>query len=170
LLFTATWEKSGLSAIKKWYNKLDRISDYYNILVTVHPWIDKSIIEKIKKTKNVFFIEENDLSIYLLMSDIMIADTSSIIAEFNALNKPIITFKVDAKGRLTDEIVEILNKLTVRIDTFDDLVSILEAKDIYNVDADLSNKYNQIFFDFPLGNHGLKAAQVITNFLEKRTK
>lgn len=165
ILFTATWEKSGLSALDKWYDKLDKLSEKFNILVTVHPWTDEKKINKIKSTPKVHFIQGNDLTYYLLMADIMVADTSSIIAEYNALNKPIISFKVQVKGRLTDKIVEILENLTIRIETYDDLVDFLENEKIYEPNIELSNYYNKIFFDLPLGNHGKKASDIIKSFL-----
>ncbi len=106
LLFTATWENSGLSAIKKWYDKLNLLTERYNIMVTLHPWVADNKQNIIKNTENVFFINEKDLTKYLLAADIMIGDTSSVIAEFNALDKPVITFRIEKKGRLPQEIID----------------------------------------------------------------
>lgn len=79
LIFTATWEKSGMSAIRKWYNRLDQLTDKYNILVTVHPWTSNKIIKSIQNTPGVYFIDEPDVMPYMLLSDVLIGDTSSII-------------------------------------------------------------------------------------------
>jgi len=43
--------------------------------------------------KNVLFIEERNIIKYLLIADLMISDTSSVVYEFLLLDKPVITFK-----------------------------------------------------------------------------
>jgi CDP-glycerol glycerophosphotransferase (TagB/SpsB family) len=43
--------------------------------------------------KNVLFIEERNIIKYLLIADLMISDTSSVVYEFLLLDKPEITFK-----------------------------------------------------------------------------
>jgi CDP-glycerol glycerophosphotransferase (TagB/SpsB family) len=43
--------------------------------------------------ENVLFIEERNIIKYLLIADLMISDTSSVVYEFLLLDKPVITFK-----------------------------------------------------------------------------
>ena len=54
-------------------------------------WIDnyKALA---KNTDTIVFQTENDITKFLLISDILVSDTSSVIYEFILLNKPVITF------------------------------------------------------------------------------
>jgi len=166
LLFSATWDKSGLSAIDKWYDKLDKISDKYYIFVTLHSWIDKKYIDKIKATKNVTLILEADINKYLYIADFLIGDTSSLIGEYLALQKPIITFDISAKGRLTQTIVDMLNDITYRINDFNEIDKVIQnisENADKNIDKYLS--YINKMYDLPLGNGGIKRAEIIREFL-----
>lgn len=166
ILFTATWEKSGLSAIEQWYNKLDLLTEKYNIIVTVHPWTRIDFISHIKNTRGVHFIESADIALYLLMADLMIADTSSIIAEYNALCKPIITIKLPVKGRLTPNIVSMLEDISFRIENFQQIFEMIETA-LANPEKylDAQQKYNKILFDDNLGNHSELSANIIRSHL-----
>jgi CDP-glycerol glycerophosphotransferase (TagB/SpsB family) len=125
IIFTATWSNTDYSTVLKWYDKLDKLTGQYNVLVTVHDWTSKEIIDKIKSTKGVFYIEDKQVLPYLMIADVLIGDVSSIIAEFSALNKPIITFRVGQVKRISSEIVQMLDEMTVRIDDFEELFSVL---------------------------------------------
>lgn len=67
------------------------------ILLKFHPLMAKEWIDTYKKlaksTNNILFQEEKDITKFLLISDVLISDTSSVIYEFMLLNKPVITFK-----------------------------------------------------------------------------
>ncbi len=69
----------------------------YLILIKFHDLMSKSLIESYKKlaveVNNILFIEEKNIIKYLLLADLMISDTSSVIYEFLLLDKPVITFK-----------------------------------------------------------------------------
>jgi hypothetical protein len=169
ILFTATWEKSGLSAIDKWYNNLNCLTRNYNVMVTLHPWISEEKKNIIKAKKDVFFIEEYDLTKYLLAADVMVADTSSVIAEFTALDKPVITFKVEKQGRLPQEIINMLDEMTYRIVQFSELKNaLLNATKNPNELSSSRAKYNKIMIQQPFGNHGLLAANKIREFLDTK--
>jgi len=126
LLFTATWNKSEMSAIDKWYRKLGRLTKYYNIIVSVHPWTNEHYKSVIRKTESVYLIEEKNVLPYLLIADLMISDTSSIIAEFCALDKPIITFRVPDTDRTSPEIKEMISEISLQIDSFNELFLAIE--------------------------------------------
>lgn len=169
LLFTATWENSGLSAVDKWYDKLDLLTEKYNLMITLHPWVSDKKQEIIKNTKNVYFIKDRNTAHYLLAADIMIADTSSIIAEFNSLDKPVITFRISKKGRLPQEIIDMLEEMTYRIDNFFELEKMIRIA--LEKPDELSSarvKYNKIMFHQPFGNHGGFAAEIISDFLKEK--
>ena len=69
----------------------------YLIVIKFHDLMAKNLIDSYKKLsmsfKNVLFIEERNIIKYLLIADLMISDTSSVVYEFLLLDKPVITFK-----------------------------------------------------------------------------
>jgi len=68
-----------------------------------------------KRHDNILFKEEKNIVKFLILADILISDTSSVIYEFLLLNKPAITFKtisnhirwddLKQKGKLTESVV-----------------------------------------------------------------
>jgi hypothetical protein len=72
-------------------------SKEYLIVIKFHDLMAEDLIDSYKKLsmrfKNVLFIEERNIIKYLLIADLMISDTSSVVYEFLLLNKPVITFK-----------------------------------------------------------------------------
>ena len=69
----------------------------YLIVIKFHDLMAKNLIDSYKKLsmsfENVLFIEERNIIKYLLIADLMISDTSSVVYEFLLLDKPVITFK-----------------------------------------------------------------------------
>ncbi|NOG44355.1 MAG: hypothetical protein HND50_03950 [Calditrichaeota bacterium] len=166
IIFTATWNKSGMSAIDIWINNLKELTKDYNVMVTVHHWTEDSYKQIIKQTEGVFFIEDKDILPYLVLADVMIADMSSIIAEFCALDKPIITFRVPDKKRTSQEIKDMLDNMSIRVDTFDQLQIALKES-VKNPDqlSAQRKKYNKIMFDDLDGKAGERAANIIKKYL-----
>ena len=72
-------------------------SKEYLIVIKFHDLMAEDLIDSYKKLsmrfKNVLFIEERNIIKYLLIADLMISDTSSVVYEFLLLDKPVITFK-----------------------------------------------------------------------------
>lgn len=68
----------------------------YIILLKFHPLMDKKYLDLYmdlaKSNDNILFQKENNIIKFLLISDLMISDTSSAIYEFMLLDKPVITF------------------------------------------------------------------------------
>ncbi|MCF7913306.1 MAG: CDP-glycerol glycerophosphotransferase family protein [Candidatus Cloacimonetes bacterium] len=118
LLFTATWEGSGMSAIDRWYDRLGELTEAYNVLVSLHPWISEKYRETICGTSGVHYIESFDTTAFIRLADICIGDTSSILGECLALDKPLITFKVKSGGRMVDYVVEMLERVSIMIESF----------------------------------------------------
>ena len=52
---------------------------------------------------NVVYETERNIIKYLLMADLMISDTSSVVYEFLLLDKPVITFRNSSKNILWDD-------------------------------------------------------------------
>lgn len=170
ILFSATWDKSGLGAVEKWYDKLDLLSGKFNIIVTLHPWISQEYKEKVKSNKNIHFIEDNDLNKYLYISDYLVSDTSSIIGEFACLQKPIITFKIPVQGRLIQNVVDMLEEMSYRVDDFEEIegvIGLIQANG--DVKAPIYEKYLNILYDLPFGNNGKKRAEMIRKLIEENT-
>lgn len=165
ILFSSTWDKSGISSVNYWASELNRFTEKYNVLVTVHSWTNKDLIRKIKQTKLVYFIDSKDLNLYLHMTDCLISDTSSLIAEFMLLDRPIITFEIPAQKRLSENIVKMLEQTTYRIKQLDELSLTLEtAFGSYIKNSEIRYKFIELMFNKNLGKHSLIASNIIKEF------
>ena len=168
ILFTATWNKNGYSAIDSWFDQLDSLSFDYNVLVTTHHLISKDKIERIKATKNINYLSDKDIMKYYTVADVMIGDISSIIAEFNAIDKPIITFKVKETKRFTSEIIEMLDGISYRIDSFQELMDVLPvALENPKFHSKKRAYYNNIMFDELDGKASIRARDEILSLVEE---
>ncbi len=162
LLFTATWEASKMSALERWYKRIGELSAAYNVLVSLHPWVAEKYRQKLRNTKGVHLIETFDTTPYIMLADICIGDTSSILGECCALDKPIITFFIEKAPRLAPGTMQIIDSFSLRINTFDQLIP---AIDMYSQNPDLKKserqKANEIMYSNLDGTSGIKAANLI---------
>jgi CDP-glycerol glycerophosphotransferase (TagB/SpsB family) len=82
----------------------------YLIMVKFHDLMNESLIHTYKalseKHKNMLFVEEKNIIKFLLLADLLISDTSSVIYEFLLLNKPAISFKTISKNIRWDNLTE----------------------------------------------------------------
>ena len=164
ILFSATWNKSGMSAIDRWVHRISELNSDYQILVTVHQWTTKENLQILENTQGIYFIKDKNILPYLKLADVMISDMSSIIAEFCALDKPIITFKITAKpgARISEEIQSMLPEISLQINTFDELnEAIKQSLLLPNKQSAQRKKYNKIMFDELDGKAGYRAASII---------
>ena len=167
VLFTATWDKSGVSGIAKWYDKLSEFTLQYNVLVTVHPSTSEHYIEKIKSTSNVYFIEDKNAVPYIMLSDVCIGDTSSILAECSALKKPIITFALPDGKRTVQKTMDIIKSISYRINNLDELNPAITYALTHPHQKDKQmDVANKIMFDELDGLAGKRAADIILNYLQ----
>lgn len=159
IIFTATWDKSGMSAIEQWVDKIHTLGERYNVLVTVHSWTSKRYIEKLRNMKGIYFVEDPNAMAYLLISEVLIGDSSSIIAEFCALDRPIITFRVPDAPRSSKNIRKMLSEVSYQIDRFEELPEMIEhALQHPEEKSEMRQKYNHIMFDRLDGKAGERAA------------
>ena len=166
ILFTATWNDSGVSAVSLWYDKLAELTSNYNLLVTVHPWTSEAIKQQIETTPGVQLIRSPDVVPYIQLADLCIGDTSSILAECCALDKPIITFRVDDGKRTVPEVKQMISEFSQQIDSFEQLPeAILDALDNPDRRKSAREKANQMMFDELDGKAGLRAAQHLKSIL-----
>lgn len=168
LLFTATWDRSGLSAVHKWVDQINELKEKYNVFVSLHPMMSKKYYKKIAEIKEIHLVSSYNLPAYMLASDFLVSDTSSVIAEYCTLNKGVITFKLNAKGRLTNEISEMISDISFQID---DVRELDRAVKHYSDNPDFKKinreKWSRVFFDDISISHGEKAAQYINSFIER---
>ena len=72
------------------------------ILIKFHPLMAEEWIRSYKdlanEVSNILFQEENNIIKFLIISDLLISDTSSVIYEFLLLNKPVLTFNNISKN------------------------------------------------------------------------
>ena len=109
-----------------------------------------------EKCTNIIFEEERNIIKFLLMADIMISDTSSVVYEFLLLNKPVITFKSSSKNIQWDDSKEYENlakKITANLK-----------------EDDFKLKRQQVVADYhPYndGNSALRMVEVVSNYISK---
>jgi CDP-glycerol glycerophosphotransferase (TagB/SpsB family) len=102
VLYAPTFSPSLTSApyLLGEFKKLAHYTDFL-ILVKFHDLMAKDLIHAYKKlaneTSNIIIEEERNIIKFLLMADIMLSDTSSVVYEFLLLNKPVITYKSSSK-------------------------------------------------------------------------
>ncbi len=168
VIFSATWSKSSYSAIHKWYDKLDLIIGQYNILVTVHEWTPDQIKNHLRNNQSIYFIDDKNILPYLMIADLMVGDISSIIAEFSALDKAVITFRIPLGGRISPEIVEMLDEITYRVDTFEEMQkAIIKALAENDIHKTMRKFYNQRMFGDLDGKASLRAKAEIDKRIKK---
>lgn len=166
LLIAATWDGSGQSAIDRWVDHLDSLAQKYNLLVSLHPMMSAGYVQKVRQARGVYILEQDELYAGMMLADILLCDTSSIIAEFCALDKPIITFLVHDGPRLTPDIMSMISDMSTQINHITELDAAvncyLEQPDMKR---DERQKWRRIMFDDITISHGKKAAQIICEFI-----
>jgi len=164
VLMTATWDRSGMSAVGRWLPVLPRLAAAMNVMVTVHPFTSRSCLKSLSGTPGVFLIREADTLPYLMLSDVVVGDTSSILAEACALNKPMVTFRVPQARRSLSEITGLLDRISIRIDDPGDLrSSVYEAAENPERLEVRRMEANALMFDTLDGRAGERAARMILN-------
>jgi len=171
LLFTATWDESGLAAVSQWADKLGDLTNDYNVMVTVHPWTSKKYLDAIRNTEGVLYIDTFDVIPYIMQADVCIGDASSILGECCALDKPIITFKVAEGKRTVPHVHEMIRDFSLQIT---DVRELQEAIKISLADPSAKQAQravaNQIMFDQLDGQAGKRAADEIVKFFPQLKK
>ena len=101
ILYAPTFSPSLTSAIEL-KNEILKIADEKKlVLIKFHDLMNKKIVEEyknlIKDDSNIRIVEDNNITKYLILSDLMISDTSSVVYEFLLLNKPVITYRSNSE-------------------------------------------------------------------------
>jgi hypothetical protein len=168
VIFTSTWDVAGLSALERWVDRVGELVNDYNILLTAHPWTKEKLILKLKSVKGAFYLEESDISKYLMIADLFIGDYNSLIGEFCSLNKPLITFKVPESERTVPEIRRMISEISFQVDRFDELPEAI-AYELAHADEreEARLRANKKMFFALDGKAGERAAKYIKEIIKR---
>jgi CDP-glycerol glycerophosphotransferase (TagB/SpsB family) len=103
LLFAPTFSPN-LTCAEHIYDQVLKLSQKSSFLVLVkfHDKMNKEVKAKYKlaaqSIDNLIIVDDPNISKYLILADLMISDTSSVVYEFLLLNKPVITFKSSSEN------------------------------------------------------------------------
>jgi len=171
ILFSSTWDGSQMSAVHKWYDQLKDYTEKYNVLVTLHVWTSDKYRDIIRETPGVKYIDTQNVTPYIMIADICVGDTSSILSEMCALYKPIITFKVPVVRRTVPEVREIISSISFQIDSQEELGKMLDyAYENANEKRDAQQIANQRMFESLDGKAGERIANKIMEVLPELEK
>lgn len=161
VLYAPTFSPSLTSApyLIDEFKKLAKNKDHL-ILIKFHDLMAEELIvayqQIAKENSRVIFEEERNIIKFLLMADIMVSDTSSVVYEFLLLNKPVITFKSSSKNIQWDNSLEYKN---------------LEAKIISNLQEDVFQKERQNivaqYHPYNDGKSALRMVETVQDYIAK---
>lgn len=170
LLFTTTWDRSGLSAADRWIDHLPELKVKYNVFVSLHPMMSSRYFQTVKSQEGITFVGSDELPAFMLAADILVSDTSSVMGEFCALDKPVITFRVETGLRLTPQVKQMIADISLQIDTLEELDAAVQS---YLSDPDLKRtqrmKWQKVFYGDIHQSHGKKTAAIINDFVRKQS-
>ncbi|WP_347924868.1 CDP-glycerol glycerophosphotransferase family protein [Pontimicrobium sp. SW4] len=161
LLYAPTFSPKLTSApfLIEQIKKLADNNSNYLIFLKFHPLMDKQWLKNYQElantTPNVIFQTEKNIVKFLLMADILISDTSSVIYEFLLLDKPAITFNNISK--------EIHWENSSEYDELEKLVQINLIKDPY---AKSRSYICQQFHPYNDGNSALRMVEATENYIK----
>lgn len=96
VLYTSTFTET-LTSTPHLYETIKRLSrrSAWHWLVTFHPKMDRAWVERYRALAgpHLEFVETDDIIPLLKAADVMVSDTSSVIAEFLLQRKPVVTFR-----------------------------------------------------------------------------
>ena len=111
LLFapTFTYYLTCADIVKDAIKNLSKNKDYV-ILIKFHPLMSDELITAYKaiakEHDNVVYQEEKNITKFLILSDLLISDTSSVVYEFLLLDKPVVTFGNIAENKYWEDITD----------------------------------------------------------------
>ncbi len=167
ILFSSTWDVDGLSALNRWIDKAQTLTDEFNVLLTVHTWTKFHLVDKLKKIKGAVFLQEQDITPHLMLCDYFVGDYNSLIGEACALDKKIITFRVPQSPRAISEVRKMIAELSYQIDEFEEIYQAIEFyRRLPQARAEERRRANEIMFLTLDGQAGQRAAEIISNMIQ----
>lgn len=103
ILYAPTFSPS-LTSAPSLLKEIEQLAENkkYLVLIKFHDLMAAETVEQYRKLAsridNIILEEEPNIVKFLLMADLMISDTSSVVYEFLLLNKPVITFKSSSEN------------------------------------------------------------------------
>lgn len=129
ILYAPTFSPS-LTSAPDLLNEITRLSKNkdWSWIIKFHPKMSAEVIEQYRsvENKNLKIINDDDIIPLLHKADIMLSDTSSVVAEFLCLDKPVITYKNSHPGPHIDNISsdkELEDSIKTAIDKPDKLMA-----------------------------------------------
>ncbi len=164
ILFSSTWTASGMSALHRWIDRIDELNEQYNVIVTLHPWIEEAKRNYIRD-KGIYVIDTDPVD-YMYLADIVVGDNSSLLGEACALGKAIITWKSPRGRRSVAEIEQMIASFSVQVDSWEEFLEAIESC-LRNPDLKAAERKaaNQIMYCALDGRAGERAAAEIVKIL-----
>lgn len=112
LLYAPTFSPS-LTSAPYLFNEMKNLAENedYLLLIKFHDLMSPTLIKQYKiiaeAKENVVLVEEPNIVKFLLMADIVISDTSSVVYEFLLLDKPVITFRSNSRDKLWENVTDV---------------------------------------------------------------
>ncbi|RZT95568.1 CDP-glycerol glycerophosphotransferase (TagB/SpsB family) [Ancylomarina subtilis] len=163
LLFAPTFSPS-LTSAEAIFNEIITLSKNPNhlVLIKFHDKMNKEVKAKYKQAaqtlKNLVIVDDPNIIKYLIISDLMISDTSSVVYEFLLLDKPVVTFKTSSG-----------NIKWTNVDKPELLISSVESV----LKSDINQKNRQWIIDnyHPLsdGKSAKRMIEAVKNWLKNNT-
>ena len=159
ILYAPTFSPK-LTSAPHLFNSLKKLANNpdYLILIKFHPLMDSQMILLYRKlattSEQIIYETNNNIIKFLLMSDLLISDTSSVIYEFLLLDKPVITFN-NISNNIQWENSNDYSKLIK-------LVEINLSKDPF---AGLRSNIRQHFHPYSDGKSALRMVHAVENYI-----
>jgi len=168
VIFTSTWDVGGLSALTKWIDRVHELTDRYNVLLTAHPWTKKRLLEKLKAVPGAVYLPQADVTPYLMLADVFVGDYNSLIGEFCALDKPIITFKTPNSDRSVPKVRRLIADISEQVEKFDEIPAALKrCFENPQARSEQRRQANRILFKALDGRAGYRAAEIIQKMIDE---
>lgn len=161
ILYAPTFSPSLTSAphlldeIKSLANNKD-----YLIICKFHDLMAQKIVNAYKDlaitAENIVYELEKNITKYLLMADLMISDTSSVVYEFILLNKPVITFNSSSKNIVWDN-----------YKIYENLDKIVSSNLTYDIFKDERQEIIVKYHPYNDGQSALRMVQAVEDYLKK---
>ena len=137
ILISSTFSKKlSLAYNDEVINEIQRISlkRDWKFKVVLHPKIPKDRIQKFKdiQGENLTFYDTTDLIPLFRESDILLADSTSVVTEFLLQEKPVVTFRNTQPGRHLINVTEVNEIENALENAMDPSVSLLEEIQQFN--------------------------------------
>jgi CDP-glycerol glycerophosphotransferase (TagB/SpsB family) len=102
VLYAPTFSPSLTSAqalLRQW-QALAATTDWV-ILIKFHPLMEPAVVQEYRNafaaSANIHIVDDDDITPLLMIADVMVSDTSSVVYEFLLLDKPVVTYKSSAR-------------------------------------------------------------------------